>query len=125
MALNRGLGTDSEDAASFYTQLAEFDIMTNQTKYEARVNAYFLNGNPCEKDLNEVALHFPEIPCYNLNGYAAARAYAAYRNNQVLDFAVRAWEWEKSYTLLDSGVPPPFQNSNVDDAFNTRKQCEN
>ncbi|ESK83500.1 glycoside hydrolase family 76 protein [Moniliophthora roreri MCA 2997] len=120
MVWDRGFGA-GDDVASFYSQLAEFDIMANQTKYEARVNSYFLNGPPCDKD--QVALHI--IPCYNMNGYAATRAYAAYKNEQVLDYAVRAWEFEKNYTLLDSElVPPPFQNSDVEEAFNTRNQCE-
>ncbi|KAI3605444.1 glycoside hydrolase family 76 protein [Moniliophthora roreri] len=137
MVWDRGFGA-GDDVASFYSQLAEFDIMANQTKYEARVNSYFLNGPPCDKD--QVALHIvlfysdsddflPYRHRYHvtsiMNGYAATRAYAAYKNEQVLDYAVRAWEFEKNYTLLDSElVPPPFQNSDVEEAFNTRNQCE-
>ncbi|ESK86834.1 endo- -alpha-mannosidase [Moniliophthora roreri MCA 2997] len=62
---------------------------------------------------------------YNLNGYAAVRAYTAYGNEEFLDFAVRAWEFERNNTVSISDVPLPLQNSSFKELYDAYRQCDN
>ncbi|EEB95178.1 hypothetical protein MPER_05895, partial [Moniliophthora perniciosa FA553] len=158
-ALDTALGHElpiDDYIAPFYSQLSEFDILTNQTKYKDRVYGYFQGDPPQYENMpSYVPLHayipiqflplsmyqnrcaitstpaFTLIPfyvdgCYfSLNGYAAVRAYTAYGNEEFLDFAVRAWEYEKNHTISISGVPPSLQNSSVKELYDTHRQCNN
>ncbi|KAK7041894.1 hypothetical protein VNI00_008873 [Paramarasmius palmivorus] len=125
MVLSSGI-PQSDVLADFFTQLAEFDIATNQTRYQDVVSDYFLSG-PYAKDIKLVGLFtsFPnvvsvtdalsqlarseDIRYYNLNGYMALKAYIAYQDPKYLEFAVRAWEFERNFVVSDTGVPPLYQ----------------
>ncbi|PBK61062.1 hypothetical protein ARMSODRAFT_1025971 [Armillaria solidipes] len=68
-----------------YGQMAEFDRLTNQTKYKQTLQQCFA---------------LAESPNYMLNyGYAAARAYAAYQDPDFLDLAVISWTNARRYTI--------------------------
>ncbi|KAK7025972.1 hypothetical protein VNI00_015802 [Paramarasmius palmivorus] len=117
MMLRRGIPNNNR-TPNFYSQLAEFDIATNQTKYREWVSGYFLNGPP----------GYDNTPLYAITnlGYVALRAYMAYKDEKFLDFAVKSWEVIKQHAYLNSGVPPPFQNlSRARSALEAHIDCEN
>ncbi|KAF9028173.1 hypothetical protein BDZ89DRAFT_951622, partial [Hymenopellis radicata] len=70
----------------FYTQAAEFDRLTNQTKYKDVVTAYF------ESD----SFDFGATLGY---GYYAMLAYATYEEQSMLDLAIRSWNVGRYYTI--------------------------
>ncbi|KAK0433872.1 hypothetical protein EV421DRAFT_1909779 [Armillaria borealis] len=70
-----------------YGQMAEFDRLTNQTKYKQTLHQCFA---------------LAESPNYVLHyGYAAARAYTAYQDPDFLDLAVISWTTARRYTISD------------------------
>ncbi|KAK0471202.1 hypothetical protein IW261DRAFT_1671194 [Armillaria novae-zelandiae] len=70
-----------------YGQMAEFDRLTNQTKYKQTLRQCFA---------------LAESPNYVLHyGYAAARAYTAYQDQDFLDLAVTSWATARRYTISD------------------------
>ncbi|KAK0237329.1 hypothetical protein EDD85DRAFT_791000 [Armillaria nabsnona] len=76
--------------ARFYGQMAEFDRLTNQTRYKESLKQCFI--------MQEAGT--PLFPNYALNyGYAAARAYTAYQDSDFLDLAVTAWTAAKPATI--------------------------
>ncbi|KAJ7777676.1 hypothetical protein DFH07DRAFT_936690 [Mycena maculata] len=82
-------------AGYLYSQMAEFDIITNQTKYETTLEQYL--------DLiQQTHANFSD-PTYTF-GHAAARAYTAYKNPIFLQYAVQSWWFGRAYTLSDSDV---------------------
>ncbi|KAK7041892.1 hypothetical protein VNI00_008871 [Paramarasmius palmivorus] len=114
MVLSSGVPQNDETLANFFSQLAEFDIATDQTRYQDVVSDYFLSGRYAKK-IKLVALifsfldvssktdalsqpgQFEDIRYYNLNGYMALKAYIAYQDPRYLEFAVRAWEFERNF----------------------------
>ncbi|KAK0468894.1 hypothetical protein IW261DRAFT_1676897 [Armillaria novae-zelandiae] len=70
-----------------YGQMAEFDRLTNQTKYKQTLRQCFA---------------LAESPNYVLHyGYAAAQAYTAYQDQDFLDLAVTSWATARRYTISD------------------------
>ncbi|KAJ7511575.1 hypothetical protein B0H11DRAFT_1700112, partial [Mycena galericulata] len=82
-------------AGYLYSQMAEFDIITNQTKYEKTLeqNLDFIQ---------KTRANFSD-PTYSF-GHAAARAYTAYKNPIFLQYAVQSWWFGRAYTLSESDV---------------------
>ncbi|PBK86165.1 hypothetical protein ARMGADRAFT_941031 [Armillaria gallica] len=74
-----------------YAQMAEFDRLTNQTKYKDALKQYFASAELVRSGyLDELNY-----------GYAAAHAYAAYRDPYFLDLAVTSWTSARQYTISD------------------------
>ncbi|KAJ7124370.1 hypothetical protein C8R44DRAFT_852259 [Mycena epipterygia] len=69
-------------AGTFYSQLAEFDAATNQTKYAT--GSQFLRGI-----IND-GLNY---------GHAAIIAYTTYKNPLFLEYAKQSWWWGRIYTI--------------------------
>ncbi|KAK7030963.1 hypothetical protein VNI00_013910 [Paramarasmius palmivorus] len=72
-----------------YTQMAEFDLFTNQTIYKDRLLQYF-------EQAERVRPNFLDQLSY---GIAGVRAYAAYQDPVFLQYAEAAWSSGKQYTL--------------------------
>ncbi|KAJ6473979.1 hypothetical protein C8R47DRAFT_1221239 [Mycena vitilis] len=98
------LGTDGqfagEDyivAGNLYYQMAEFDVASNGTQYRDTLKQYFTLAAQ-----NNHA-NFSDALSY---GYAAARAYTAYKDPVFLQLAVESWWFGRSYTLstADTGA---------------------
>ncbi|KIK54172.1 hypothetical protein GYMLUDRAFT_177781, partial [Collybiopsis luxurians FD-317 M1] len=81
-------------SGDFYSQLAEFDLATNDTTYQNIVQSYF--------PLAEAAR--PGLSDEFSNGYAAIRAYKIYNNSIYLAYAEECWNSNEAYALSDSDV---------------------
>ncbi|KAJ7488250.1 hypothetical protein FB451DRAFT_1226793, partial [Mycena latifolia] len=81
---------------NLFSQMAEFDIATNQTKYE-----------------NVLVQSF---------GHAAAKAYAAYKNPVFLPYAVESWWNGRARTLSDTDVSSGKISGKT---FSVLKTCPN
>ncbi|KAJ7776959.1 hypothetical protein DFH07DRAFT_951577 [Mycena maculata] len=75
--------------AALYAEMAEFDIATSQTKYEAALEKYFPLIETGQANFSNRADF----------GRAAARAYTAYKNPTFLDYAVQSWWFGQGYTI--------------------------
>ncbi|KAK0229435.1 hypothetical protein EDD85DRAFT_1026459 [Armillaria nabsnona] len=81
-----------------YGQMAEFDRLTNQTKYKQTLQQCFALAESVSPGFSYI--YVSATPNYVLNyGYAAARAYAAYQDPDFLDLAVISWTTARRYTI--------------------------
>ncbi|PBK74639.1 hypothetical protein ARMSODRAFT_950649 [Armillaria solidipes] len=99
-----------------YAQMAEFDRITNQTKYKDVLKTYF--------PLMEAARpnFLDELLNYGLSyGYAAARAYEVYQDETFLDYAITSWTSAGAYTLSDSDTS---SGSTPGKSFNVQATCQ-
>ncbi|KAF7328326.1 Glycoside hydrolase family 76 protein [Mycena venus] len=107
-------------AGQLYSQMAEFDIATNQTRYRDTLKEYFLKAphrssnfsdvfvspfrwlSPLLLTLNCLSAGF----CTDLSayGHAGAIAYAAYKDQVFLDYAIQSWYFGQKYTLTAQQV---------------------
>ncbi|KAJ7619774.1 hypothetical protein DFH06DRAFT_1341863 [Mycena polygramma] len=94
---------------TLYSQMAQFDLITNQTKYQSALLRYFQLQDSLNKNFSD-----PSVSLFNslkaltspLNildwlapqsqnalayGHAAVKAYTAYRNPLFLQYAVESW----------------------------------
>ncbi|KAJ7131249.1 hypothetical protein C8R44DRAFT_904276 [Mycena epipterygia] len=81
---------------NLFSQMAEFDIATNQTKYENMLLQYF---DLVQKIPGRV--NFSDTYSF---GHAAARAYTAYKNPTFLGFAVESWWDGRAHTLSENDI---------------------
>ncbi|KAJ6544309.1 hypothetical protein B0H19DRAFT_999971 [Mycena capillaripes] len=81
-------------AGIFYSQLADFDIATNQTLYQSVLQRYFVLAQANRANFSDELSY----------GHAAARAYAAYKDPIFLQYAVEAWWFGRTYTLSQDNV---------------------
>ncbi|PBK86143.1 hypothetical protein ARMGADRAFT_941017, partial [Armillaria gallica] len=72
-----------------YWQMAEFDRLTNQTKYKQTLKQIFALAK----------MTSPEFLTTTNYGYAAAQAYMIYQDSDFLDFAVVSWTSARRYTI--------------------------
>ncbi|KAK0201615.1 hypothetical protein DFS33DRAFT_1348775 [Desarmillaria ectypa] len=95
----------------FYAEMAEFDRVTNQTKYKDVLKKYFpLIEQARPNYLDEFAY-----------GYAAARAYEVYQDDTFLDYAVTSWTSARAYTLSDDDIS---SKSTSRKSFNVQPTCQ-
>ncbi|KAK7023370.1 hypothetical protein VNI00_016785 [Paramarasmius palmivorus] len=121
-------------AGALYGQMAEFDRLTNQRKYQAQLRQYFLNAKSGFRSSSGFLTTFCESPAHfvlgvlvltlldSLYGYSAVLAYNAYQDTSFLEYAEDAWTLGRSYTLSSSDINTG-KNSNKD--FTLSKQCRN
>ncbi|KAJ7117083.1 hypothetical protein C8R44DRAFT_627232, partial [Mycena epipterygia] len=98
-------------AGNLYSQMAEFDLATNQSTYEDTLEQYFLLAQ-------ENRANFSDELSY---GYAAARAYAAYKNPTFLQYAIQSWWFGRSYTLSQDDIS---SGKNAGKNFSVSKICQ-
>ncbi|KAJ7260617.1 hypothetical protein C8J57DRAFT_1636635 [Mycena rebaudengoi] len=79
---------------SFYGQLAEFDLITEQTVYKKTLNTYFQVAQMAHANFSTTKTY----------GRAAALAYLAYKDQSFLDYAMQAWWFGRAYTLSQDDV---------------------
>ncbi|KAK0435924.1 uncharacterized protein EV420DRAFT_1281477 [Desarmillaria tabescens] len=87
---------DSTHATSsrLYAQMAEFDRLTNQTKYKETLKQGFALAKLDNSEfLNKISV------CSKHYGYAAARAYITYQDPDFLDFSVTLWTSARCYMI--------------------------
>ncbi|KAJ6457598.1 hypothetical protein C8R45DRAFT_1110370 [Mycena sanguinolenta] len=87
-------------AGYLYSQMADFDIATDQTKYESILEKSFqLVDTPGTNFSNTYVRH------YGLSfGHAAAKAYTAYNNSVFLQYAVQSWWFGRGRTISESDI---------------------
>ncbi|KAJ6578105.1 hypothetical protein B0H19DRAFT_931580, partial [Mycena capillaripes] len=80
----------------FYLQMAAFDIATNGTQFYRPLLKLFSLAEGIHANFSP--------PNSGEYGYAAAKAYAAYKDPAFLQFAVDAWAVVRQYTLSQEDV---------------------
>ncbi|KAJ4493586.1 hypothetical protein C8J55DRAFT_555018 [Lentinula edodes] len=115
-------------SATFYSQLAEFDLIVNQTTYEDAVQNYFplaeasrpglldeFVSSPSQMNFIMEVIYHPfhsssvKQMNYGLaNGYAAIRAYMIYNNDTFLAYAEECWNSNQAYALTDADFSGTF-----------------
>lgn len=99
-----------------YAQMAEFDRITNQTKYKDVLKTYFPLMEAARPNFLDEFLN------YGLSyGYAAARAYEVYQDETFLDYAITSWTSAGAYTLSDSDTS---SGSTPGKSFNVQATCQ-
>ncbi|KAJ6529794.1 hypothetical protein B0H19DRAFT_1193253 [Mycena capillaripes] len=101
-----GLGTDGQFtgegyiiAGNFYYQMADFDVLSKGTQYHDVLQQYFPLAQTGRANFSDPLVHF------GLSyGYAAARAYAAYKDPAFLQYAIESWSFGRSFTLSQANV---------------------
>ncbi|KAL0575195.1 hypothetical protein V5O48_006770 [Marasmius crinis-equi] len=107
-------------SAVLYSDMAEFDFVSNGTRYKDQLARFLqlraeetLASNSTRVCLFPLFL-FPLPPNDNSHvpiqatqdllelGHAAIRAYAAYRDNVFLGLAIDWWQWARAWTVSDS-----------------------
>ncbi|KAJ7275842.1 hypothetical protein C8J57DRAFT_1590036 [Mycena rebaudengoi] len=90
--LDTARGEAYDVAGRLFSQLAEFDLLTGQKKYQDTVatNLRLAKGNNFSDELTY--------------GRASVKAFSAYKNQTFLDFAVASWWSGRNYTLSQADV---------------------
>ncbi|KAJ7735379.1 hypothetical protein DFH07DRAFT_753891 [Mycena maculata] len=101
-SLTSGIG-DTESTAALYSQMAEFDLATNQTNYQAALENYFPLAETghanFSQDFVSDSVNFTIFRSTEAYGRAAIRAYTAYNNQSFLNYAIQSWWWGRGYTI--------------------------
>ncbi|KAJ7617885.1 hypothetical protein FB45DRAFT_1034119 [Roridomyces roridus] len=93
-------GQTYEFVATLFSEMADFDHITGQTKYEDTLDSLF------GQTLGNRSL-FSDPLTY---GYAAIRAYAAYQNPIFLQYANESWTFGNEYTIPNPVTTPVVKN---------------
>ncbi|KAK7021125.1 hypothetical protein VNI00_017485 [Paramarasmius palmivorus] len=105
-------GTYYGATARLYSQMAEFDTLTNQTTYQGQLYQAFEKARYVREDFLD----------YTSYGVAALRAYAAYGNESFIKFAEVAWNSAMSCTMSSEAYQSgQLCNQNVTDL---KESCE-
>ncbi|KAK7446658.1 hypothetical protein VKT23_014353 [Stygiomarasmius scandens] len=78
----------------FLVEMAEFDILTNQTLYKDKIQGYFLTAEQQQQDFSSETTY----------GFAATRAYVAYHDDRFLQYAIDSWNSGRDYTMSDANI---------------------
>ncbi|KAF5338858.1 hypothetical protein D9758_015567 [Tetrapyrgos nigripes] len=104
----------STTGRSVYAQMAEFDRLTNQTKYKDQLKDYL--GRAQRINAFSDTFYRSRYIVLSAYGYAAAWAYAAYKDDDFLDFAADSWSFGWNYTLKQDevdGKSTPVKDFNI------------
>ncbi|KAK0216401.1 hypothetical protein IW262DRAFT_1464960 [Armillaria fumosa] len=83
-----------------YAQMAEFDRLTSQTTYKQTLKQCFVLAESINPEfLTASSFYFLQIGDGLNYGYAAARAYTAYRDPDFIALAVTSWTSARRYTI--------------------------
>ncbi|KAJ7488237.1 hypothetical protein FB451DRAFT_1226753 [Mycena latifolia] len=86
---------------NLFSQMAEFDIATNQMKYQSALEQYF---ELLQKNSGRTNFSDPLCNLARSFGHAAAKAYAAYKTPAFLQYAAESWWNGRARTLSDNDV---------------------
>ncbi|KAF7337356.1 Glycoside hydrolase family 76 protein [Mycena sanguinolenta] len=109
-------GQTYENVATTYSEMAEFDMLTNQTQYEESLQQSFSRTQETRPNFEDTDV--TEFLACETYGYAATRAYAAYQNSSFLDFAIQSWSFGRSYTLSQGFTSLPVKNFTLQGSCN-------
>ncbi|KAJ6505662.1 hypothetical protein C8R47DRAFT_1243493 [Mycena vitilis] len=84
----------SGTAGNLYSQMAQFDIYTNQTKYQSTLQQSLTTVQKSRANFTD-PLQF---------GHAAARGYAAYKDPLFLQYAVQSWWYGNARTISQADL---------------------
>ncbi|KAJ7577933.1 hypothetical protein C8J56DRAFT_970024 [Mycena floridula] len=89
------IGGAFDITATLYSQMATFDGLTNQTIYRGQLKTLF-------NSVDTLLPNFSDSQVYRalLYGYAAATAYAVYKDPAFLEWAQQSWQFGLNYTVL-------------------------
>ncbi|KAJ7827744.1 hypothetical protein B0H13DRAFT_1917494 [Mycena leptocephala] len=100
-------------AGHLYSFMAEFDIATNQTKYQSMLEKYW----QLPQTMNAISNSSDPYPKIH-----AVKAYAAYKNPIFLQYAVDSWWFGRNRTLSQSDISAGrFSGKN----YTIAKACQN
>ncbi|KAJ6537839.1 hypothetical protein B0H19DRAFT_1270238 [Mycena capillaripes] len=99
-------------AGNLYSQMAQFDLDTNQTKYRNTLEQYLSIVQKARTNFSDLYSKFFDSSRwiiaqtnYGLSyGHAAARAYTAYKNPTFLQYAVQSWWYGRLRTISQSDL---------------------
>ncbi|KAF7333678.1 Glycoside hydrolase family 76 protein [Mycena sanguinolenta] len=105
-------------AGNLYSQMVEFDIATNQTKYQSILEEYFQLVEPLRTNFSDTYVgdelwtvrFIPLLYTLDSNvtarsfGHAAAKAYMAYNNSVFLQYAIQSWWFGSGRTISASDI---------------------
>ncbi|KAJ7798538.1 hypothetical protein B0H14DRAFT_3492427 [Mycena olivaceomarginata] len=126
--INQFDGQTYEYVATLYCEMAQFDMITNQTQYENILQQSFSRTQQTRPNFADEHVSpeyfFPFLFIYStvallqLNfgltyGYAALQAYLAYQNSTFLQYAIQSWSFGRSLTLSQAGTTLSGKNFTV------------
>ncbi|KAJ7793246.1 hypothetical protein B0H14DRAFT_2623070 [Mycena olivaceomarginata] len=101
--INQFDGQTYEYVATLYCEMAQFDMITNQTQYE----------NILQQSFSRTQQTRPNFADEHTYGYAALQAYLAYQNSTFLQYAIQSWSFGRSLTLSQAGTTLSGKNFTV------------
>ncbi|KAF9254671.1 hypothetical protein L218DRAFT_848022, partial [Marasmius fiardii PR-910] len=81
-----------------YSQMAEFDNIAHTTSYRDLLTTQLPRAS------TETVLKVNLWISFRLYGYAASKAYVAYKDDQFLALAQQFWEFARGYWISDEDV---------------------
>ncbi|KAJ7351404.1 hypothetical protein DFH08DRAFT_935093 [Mycena albidolilacea] len=110
--INQFDGQTYEYVATLYCEMAQFDMITNQTQYEIFLQQSFSRTQQARPNFADEQLRAePATPV--TYGYAAIQAYLAYQNSTFLEYAIQSWSFGRSLTLSQAGTTLSGKNFTV------------
>ncbi|KAI3605426.1 glycoside hydrolase family 76 protein [Moniliophthora roreri] len=91
-------------AGRLYGDLAEFDLVTNQTIYKDRLLRLFSQARTIESLFPNDTKSHRQLNFILAYAIAATRAYKAYSDKSFLEFAETAWRNGRQYTLSEDDL---------------------
>ncbi|KAF8183253.1 hypothetical protein K438DRAFT_1599821 [Mycena galopus ATCC 62051] len=101
-------GQTFEVVATLYAEMAELDMITNQTQYE----------DTLQQDFSTTQETRPNFSAPETYGYAAVRAYVAYQNSVFLQYATQSWSFGNSYTISQTSTSLAAKNFTLETSCN-------
>ncbi|KAL0571090.1 hypothetical protein V5O48_010872 [Marasmius crinis-equi] len=91
---------DSYHSALLYAQMAEFDLLSNGTRYKDQLARYLQTrkGETISTSSIQQTRYFLDL------GRAAVRAYAVYKDDTFLQLAEAWWQWARLWTVSDAAA---------------------
>ncbi|KAJ7573694.1 hypothetical protein C8J56DRAFT_1173436 [Mycena floridula] len=108
-------GTAFGTTGLVFSQMAEFDLVTNQSTYKDQLKGFFKTVDGTKPSFADELLNYGLI-----YGYAATRAYVAYKDIDFLTWAQESWEFGRYFTLSAADLTSGKSGSK---SFNLQTQC--
>ncbi|KAJ7922272.1 hypothetical protein B0H13DRAFT_2655699 [Mycena leptocephala] len=121
-ALNRSISvvnTIESARATVYNQMAEIDVLTNQTKHENQLDGYIYATSKAMNSRQNLCIAFS--PSLRTLGHAAIRAHAAYKTAYFLGLANETWTQARLYTISEANLT---SGSSTGKNFSLQSTCQ-
>ncbi|KAF7335021.1 Glycoside hydrolase family 76 protein [Mycena venus] len=106
-AIPQFAGSGYLDDGNFYGVVAEYDIATNGTQYQDALKEFFpqalgfVFAYTSDSNIEKRSAN-AQVQDGLVYGYAAARAYAAYKDPIFLQYAIDSWSFASTFTLTEA-----------------------